>query len=68
VDQAKRFPPPAHVIICPATFNTINKLAAGIMDDYPPACSANLLCEALATRTPMLRSAGVHRMAAAAWR
>jgi len=48
-DQAKRFPPPAHVIVCPATFNTINKLAAGIMDNYP----AGLLCEALATRTPI---------------
>ncbi len=47
-DQAKRFPPPAHVIVCPATFNTVNKLAAGIMDNYP----AGLLCEALATRTP----------------
>jgi phosphopantothenoylcysteine synthetase/decarboxylase len=48
-DQAKRFPPPAHVIVCPATFNTVNKLAAGIMDNYP----AGLLCEALASRIPI---------------
>lgn len=47
--QAKRFPPPTQVIVCPATFNTVNKLAAGIMDTYP----TGLLCEALATRTPM---------------
>lgn len=47
--QAKRFPPPAQVIVCPATFNTVNKLAAGIMDNY----AAGLLCEALASRTPM---------------
>ncbi|MGH3868904.1 MAG: flavoprotein [Pseudonocardiaceae bacterium] len=47
--QAKRFPPPAQVIVCPATFNTVNKLAAGIMDNY----ATGLLCEALAARTPM---------------
>lgn len=42
----KRFPPPAAVIVCPATFNTITKLAVGIMDTY----AAGLLCEALASR------------------
>ncbi|MGH3813914.1 MAG: flavoprotein [Pseudonocardiaceae bacterium] len=47
--QAKRFPPPAQVVVCPATFNTVNKLAAGIMDNY----AAGLLCEALASRTPI---------------
>jgi phosphopantothenoylcysteine synthetase/decarboxylase len=46
---AKRFPPPAQVIVCPATFNTVNKLAAGIMDNY----AAGLLCEALASQTPI---------------
>jgi phosphopantothenoylcysteine synthetase/decarboxylase len=47
--QAKQFPPPGQVIVCPATFNTVNKLAAGIMDNY----ATGLLCEALAARTPM---------------
>jgi hypothetical protein len=47
--QAKRFPPPARVVVCPATFNTVNKLAAGIMDNY----AVGLLCEALASRTPV---------------
>ncbi len=47
--QAKRFPPPAQVIVCPATFNTVNKLAVGIMDNY----AAGLLCEALASQTPI---------------
>jgi phosphopantothenoylcysteine synthetase/decarboxylase len=47
--QAKRFPPPAEVIVCPATFNTVNKLATGIMDNY----ATGLLCEALASRTPI---------------
>lgn len=47
--QAKRFAPPAQVIVCPATFNTVNKLAAGIMDNY----ATGLLCEALASRIPI---------------
>jgi phosphopantothenoylcysteine synthetase/decarboxylase len=47
--QAKRFPPPAQVIVCPATFNTVNKLAAGIMDNY----ATGLLCEALASWIPI---------------
>lgn len=47
--QAKRFPPPGQVIVCPGTFNTVNKLAAGIMDNY----ATGLLCEALASRTPI---------------
>jgi phosphopantothenoylcysteine synthetase/decarboxylase len=47
--QAKRFPPPIQVIVCPATFNTVNKLAAGIADSY----AAGLLCEALASQIPI---------------
>jgi flavoprotein len=46
---AKRFPPPAQVVVCPATFNSVNKLAAGIMDTY----AAGLLCEALASQIPL---------------
>lgn len=45
----KRFPPPAHVVVCPATFNTVNKLAAGIADTY----AHSFLSEALATGTPI---------------
>jgi phosphopantothenoylcysteine synthetase/decarboxylase len=48
-NQAKRFPEPARVVVCPATFNSVNKLAAGIMDTY----AAGILCESLASRTPM---------------
>lgn len=47
--QPKRFPPPSRVVVCPATFNTVNKLATGIMDTY----AAGLLCEALASRIPI---------------
>lgn len=36
------------VLVCPATFNTVNKLAAGIADNYPLA----LLAEALGRRLP----------------
>jgi phosphopantothenoylcysteine synthetase/decarboxylase len=48
-DEAKRFPVPQAVLVCPATFNTVNKLAAGIADDY----AAGFLCEALAAQLPM---------------
>jgi phosphopantothenoylcysteine synthetase/decarboxylase len=47
--QPKRFPEPGQVVVCPATFNSVNKLAAGIMDTY----AAGILCESLASRTPM---------------
>ena len=47
--QPKRFLPPAGVVVCPATFNTVNKLAAGIMDTY----AAGVLCEALASQIPI---------------
>ena len=46
--HAKRIPPPARVFVCPATFNTVNKLAAGIADSY----AHGFLCEALSTGTP----------------
>jgi phosphopantothenoylcysteine synthetase/decarboxylase len=49
-DQPKRFPTPAAVLACPATFNTVNKLAAGIMDNYP----SGVLCEALASGTRLV--------------
>jgi len=48
-DEPKRFPTPGHVVVCPATFNSINKLATGIMDNY----AAGLVCEALASGTPI---------------
>lgn len=47
--QPKRFPRPAGVVVCPATFNTVNKLATGIIDTY----AAGLLCEALASQIPI---------------
>jgi phosphopantothenoylcysteine synthetase/decarboxylase len=48
-DEPKRFPAPARVIVCPATLNSLSKLATAVMDNY----AAGFLCEALATRTPM---------------
>jgi hypothetical protein len=44
----KRDGPPAAVVVCPATFNTVNKTAAGIADTY----ALGVLCEAVSTRTP----------------
>jgi phosphopantothenoylcysteine synthetase/decarboxylase len=37
-------------MVCPATFNTVNKAAAGINDSY----ALGVLCEALGTATPVV--------------
>ncbi len=45
--EPKRGHPPEQVVVCPLTFNTGSKLAAGIMDNY----ALGVLCEALAIGT-----------------
>ncbi len=45
-----RGPEPAVTVVCPLTFNTLNKLAAGISDNY----ALGLLNEAIAGGTPVL--------------
>jgi phosphopantothenoylcysteine synthetase/decarboxylase len=46
----KNIPTPDVVVVCPATFNTVNKLVAGIADNY----AASLVCEALGAGTPVV--------------
>jgi phosphopantothenoylcysteine synthetase/decarboxylase len=46
----KRLPKPDAAMVAPATFNTVNKLAAGIADTYP----LSVLCEVLSTRRPLV--------------
>jgi hypothetical protein len=46
----KRLPRPDAVILAPGTFNTINKLAAGIADSY----ALSVLCEALGAGRPLV--------------
>lgn len=41
---------PDAVVVAPATFNTVNKLAAGLADTY----AHGLLCDALGTATPLV--------------
>ncbi|MGH8866570.1 MAG: flavoprotein [Actinomycetes bacterium] len=48
-DQPKP-PRSAAVVACPATFNTINKLAAGLADNY----ATSLLCESLGAAVPLV--------------
>lgn len=48
--EAKRLPPPDAVVVAPATFNTVNKLATGIADTY----ALSTLCEALGAGIPMV--------------
>jgi phosphopantothenoylcysteine synthetase/decarboxylase len=49
-DQPKRGARPASVLVCPATFNTVNKLAAGIADIH----AMGVLCEALGAGSPIV--------------
>ncbi|WP_162606407.1 flavoprotein [Jiangella asiatica] len=49
-DTAKRLPRPDAVVLAPGTFNTINKLAAGIADTY----ALSVLCESLGARRHMV--------------
>jgi phosphopantothenoylcysteine decarboxylase len=48
--QPKRGGPPAAMVVCPATFNMVNKAASGIADTY----AAATVCEALATAIPLV--------------
>jgi phosphopantothenoylcysteine decarboxylase len=41
---------PDIVTVCPATFNTLNKVATGIADNY----ATSLICETLGMRNPVL--------------
>lgn len=49
-DSNKRLPQPSAVVLAPGTFNTINKLAAGIADTY----ALSVLCESLGERRTMV--------------
>jgi phosphopantothenoylcysteine decarboxylase len=46
--QAKRTPPPDALVVCPATFNTTNKITAGIADNYV----VSLACESIGDGVP----------------
>lgn len=48
--EPKRQPPADAVLVAPATFNTVNKLAGGIADTYP----LGVLAEAIGTGTRMI--------------
>jgi phosphopantothenoylcysteine decarboxylase len=46
--QGKRTPPADALVVCPATFNTTNKIAAGITDNY----AVSLVCESIGETIP----------------
>jgi phosphopantothenoylcysteine decarboxylase len=46
----RRADPPAALVVCPATFNTLNKAVAGAMDTY----ALGQICEAIGMRLPTL--------------
>lgn len=45
--EAKRLPAASAIVLAPGTFNSINKLATGIADNY----AMSVLCEAISTKT-----------------
>ena len=55
VHEPRTAPLPDVVAVVPATFNTVNKVAAGISDTY----AAGMICEAIAGRTPLLMVATI---------
>lgn len=48
--QQKSGPTPDVVVVCPATFNTVNKVVGGIADNY----ATSFICEAIGAGTPVL--------------
>src|SRR3712207_2982172 len=48
--EPKRTPAPHVVAVCPATFNTVNKAAVGIADNY----ALSVVCEAIGEGLPVL--------------
>lgn len=50
IDTPRRLPLPDAVVAVPITFNTLNKIAAGISDTY----AAGILCEAISRRIPLV--------------
>jgi phosphopantothenoylcysteine synthetase/decarboxylase len=48
--QAKRIPSADALTVCPATFNTTNKIVAGIADNY----AVSLVCESIGNAIPTI--------------
>jgi phosphopantothenoylcysteine decarboxylase len=48
--QPKTYADPDALVVCPATFNTLNKIATGLADNYATA----LACEVVGSNRPVL--------------
>jgi phosphopantothenoylcysteine synthetase/decarboxylase len=57
VGEQKRAGTPDIVVVCPATFNTVNKVVGGIADNY----ATSLICESIGAGTPVLMVPMVNR-------
>ncbi|MEU7908991.1 flavoprotein [Actinoplanes sp. NPDC049118] len=55
--QQKSSPTPDVVAVCPATFNTVNKVVGGIADNY----ATSLICEAIGAGMPVLMAPMVNQ-------
>jgi phosphopantothenoylcysteine synthetase/decarboxylase len=63
MNEVELLPPPDAIIACPATFNTINKLAAGVSDTF----ALGLLTEAIGKRLPLVIAPSLNSAQAAHW-
>jgi phosphopantothenoylcysteine synthetase/decarboxylase len=63
IDEANLLPPPDAIIVCPATFNTMNKLATGISDNF----ALGVLTEAIGKRLPLVIAPALNTAQAAHW-
>jgi phosphopantothenoylcysteine synthetase/decarboxylase len=63
MNETHLLPPPDAIVVCPATFNTINKLAAGISDNF----ALGVLTEAIGKRLPLVIAPALNSAQAAHW-
>jgi phosphopantothenoylcysteine synthetase/decarboxylase len=55
--QPKSIPTPDVVAVCPATFNTVNKVVAGVADNY----AVSFVCEAVGAGIPVVMAPMVNQ-------
>jgi phosphopantothenoylcysteine synthetase/decarboxylase len=55
--QPKTYPDPDVLVVCPATFNTLNKIALGLADNYATALACEMVAVGRVLIVPMVSAA-----------